>query len=135
MEMTALEATRDSFGEENIQFETIQGAELRLGGGEGSPDRETLSTRFCININAKAFVHAENGFTREVHVQLWITPTQIAQLVREYFTDMLRYTPRVYRDLLERILRKRWQVMTSSLYRENNISGTERVKPYHKTRP
>ena len=115
----------------NLQFETIQGASILLGGGEGSPERETLTTRFCINVEAKALVNGD--FTEPVHIQLWITPSQIAEIVKAYFSDMLRYTPRVYRDLLERILRKRWTVMTSSIYRME-IPGLERVEPYHKIR-
>ena len=132
MEWTTLEAHQDCLGELNVQFETVQGAELLLGAGEGAPDREGLDSRYCININTKVFVPADNGFTREVHVQLWITPTQIAQLVKQYFSEMLRHTSPVYRDLLERLLRKRWSVMTSSVYKMR-LEGCTRVEPYHKT--
>jgi len=132
MEWTTLEAHQDCLGELNVQFETVQGAELRLGAGEGQPDRERPDSRYCINIKTKVFVPADNGFTREVHVQLWITPTQIAQLVKQYFSDMLRHASPVYRDLLERLLRKRWSMMTSSIYKMK-LDGLDRVEPYHHT--
>ncbi len=135
MERTALEVTwKDTVsGQETIQFETVQDAHVLLGGGEGGPDRETPRTRFCINIDAKAYVPEDDGFTRDIHIQLWITPTQIAEIVKAFFSDMLCHTSRVYHDMLERILRKRWSVMTSSLYRNKDFGG-ERVNPYYKIR-
>ena len=133
MERTTLEALRDSLGEDNIQFETIRSASVLLGAGEGGPDRETLDSRYCINVDTKAYDPATDSFSRDIHVQLWITPTQIAEIVKQYFAEMLRHAPRVYRQQLERLLRKRWTVMTSSIYREE-IPGLERVEPYHKLR-
>ena len=134
MERTALETTwfDPAANLEVIQFETVQDARVILGGDAGGPDRETPSTRFCIDVDAKAFVREDNGFTRDVRIQLWITPTQIAEIVKGYFSDMLYNTSRVYRELLERILRKRWAVMTSSIYRRKDLGG-KRVEPYHKT--
>jgi len=133
MERTTLEALRDSLGEDNIQFETIQGANVLLGAGEGGPNREKPDSRYCINVDTKAYDPATDSFSRDIHVQLWITPTQIAEIVKQYFAEMLRHTPRVYRQQLERMLRKRWTVMTSSIYREE-IPGCGRVEPYHKLR-
>lgn len=88
----------DTDSQETItdQFETVQSARVVLGGGEGAPDRETPRTRFCINVDAKAFVHEDNGFTRDVQIQLWITPTQIADIVKAYFSDLLCHTGKVY---------------------------------------
>jgi hypothetical protein len=134
MERTALETHRDAFGCENIQFETVQDATVRLGGGTGTVDRETLAHCFCINVEAKAYVEADNGFTRPVHIQVWITPTQLADIVKEFFVDFLRHVAPVYRSMLERILRKRWSVMTSGIFKEE-FPGTRRVEPYYKIRP
>lgn len=71
MERTILlSAYEEGMGESpNLQFETIQGASILLGGGEGAPERETPSTRFCINVEAKALVNGD--FTEPVHIQLW----------------------------------------------------------------
>src|SRR3989344_8109982 len=133
MEWTTLEAgVCQATGQPYIQFETVQGAELRLGGGEGGPDRETPGSRYCVNVTAQAYVHGDNGFTRDVDVQIWITPTQIAQLVKQYFSTMLWCTGPVYRQLLERLLRKRWSVMTSDFYKLP-LEGSDRLEPYHKT--
>ncbi|MFA5954040.1 MAG: hypothetical protein WC817_00700 [Patescibacteria group bacterium] len=133
MEWTTLEArVCGATGKPYVQLETVQGAELLLGGGEGGVDRETPSTRFCLNIAAKAFVPGEDGFAQDIDVQLWITPTQIAQLVKQYFSMMLWHTKPVYRQLLERLLRKRWSVMTSCGYKLR-LDGSDRLEPYHKT--
>jgi len=133
MERTILlSAYEEGMGESpNLQFETIQGASILLGGGEGAPERETPSTRFCINVEAKALVNGD--FTEPVHIQLWITPVQIAEIVKAFFLDFLRHAPRVYKELLERILRKRWAIMTSGVYRME-IPGLSRLDPYHKIR-
>ena len=132
MEWTTLEASQYEDGA-NIQFETVQDTELRLGAGEGAPDRERPDSRYCITIRTRAYAPAAAGFTRDVHVQLWITPVQIAELVKQYFSEMLRHTPRVYRQQLERLLRKRWSVMTSGIYKMK-LEGLDRVEPYHKIR-
>jgi len=131
MERTTLEATRDSLDEENIQFETIHDAKVLLGAGEGGPDSERVDSRYCINVGTRAYDPATDSFSRDIHIQLWITPTQIAEIVKQYFAEMLRHTPRVYRQLLERLLRKRWAVMTSLIY-QHDYPGCKRVPPYHK---
>ncbi len=115
----------------NLQFETIQGASILLGGGEGRVGSETPSTRFCINVEAKALV--DGDFNEPVHIQLWITPSQIAQIVKSYFEGMFSSTPKWCRENLQRLLHKRWRVMTSGMY-QVEIPGTERLDPYHKIR-
>ncbi len=132
MERTTLDAIRDSNGEDNIQFETILGARTLLGAGEGGLDREKPDSRYCINVNTKAYDPVTDSFSRDIHVQLWITPTQIAEIVKQYFETMLRHAPKVYRQNLERLLRKRWAMMTSGIYKMK-LEGLDRLEPYHKT--
>lgn len=132
MERTILLQTYQATDESpNLQFETIQGAKIILGGGAGAPDRETPDTRFCINVEAKALVNGD--FTEPVHIQLWITPSQIAEIVKEFFGDMFWHTPKWCRENLQRLLYKRWKLMTSGTYRME-IPGLSRVEPYHKVR-
>jgi hypothetical protein len=136
MERTTLEVICGPlFGDANFQLETIQSAKVHLGAGEGSTNSEGPESRFCINVDTKAYDPATGTFSRDIHVQLWITPSQIADIVKQYFAEMLRHVPNVYGKLLERILRKRWTVMTSSVYRLDHSPGTPRsLEPYYRIR-
>jgi hypothetical protein len=133
-DVTTLEVHHNEGFGDTVQLETADDFRFSIGGNyvylrEG---HETPWTRFCINLDAKALNYESGEFDRKVMVQLWITPAQVAEIVKEYFRDMLENTPRVFRDMLERLLRKRWSVMTNPTWKDPE--DPDRVKPYYKTR-
>ena len=107
-----------------FSFETVPDSPVYLGGGIG-PGFEISETAFTVNVFAKRF-HSENE--EVVAVQLWITPVQLAELVKAYFAEMICNSPKIYRQLLERLLRRRWTVMSfKSTRKDGNL-----IQPYHK---
>ena len=132
---TVLEINRNTCdGSETIQLETADDARILFGGHTDQPGYETPRSRICVNLRAKAMVYEDGEFKRDIHLQLWITPGQLAEIVKEFFVGMLRHTSPVYRSLLERLLRKRWSVMTDVSYKVKYSEYDHRVEPYHKIR-
>jgi hypothetical protein len=104
---------------------------VKIGGGE-MPGHESDRTRLAITVKAVA-----DG--EPIEVQIWLTVPQVASLVKQFFYDILfqgndrRKT--LFAKLLQRLLRKRWAVMTMPLLKQECGDGEPWFPSYHELEP
>ncbi|MEJ0053295.1 MAG: hypothetical protein WDN10_01010 [bacterium] len=94
----------------SIILESDPEARVGFNAQEGAGHEKTES-RVVIDISGYKLVHdteTEGG----LHVvQLYLTVPQMAQLVRMFFLEIAKEN--IYAQLLRRLLRQRWKVMTN----------------------
>ena len=95
-------------------FDATPESSLRLGNLSGQ-GYEVSGTKLCIDVTR--CVEAEKPGEIEV-VQVWLTPPQMAELVKQFFKEVVT-SKKIYASLLQRLLRTRWNLMTAPTAKES----------------
>lgn len=107
---------------------SVQDADVQIGGGE-VPGHESGRTLLAITVKAVA-----DG--EPIEVQIWLTIPQLASIVKKFFSGILFHEnsrkKTLFAKLLQRLLRKRWAVMTSPLLKQIMDDGEPWFPSYDK---
>lgn len=110
-------------------FQSLQGSSIVIGGDYGNRDRERPSTRMFINVTVRACPPREcppldgsDASGPEMDVCLGLTIPQVAFIVKMFFWEFISYPPKnIFSKFLQRLLEKRWAVMTSNVYKRPSL--------------
>ena len=108
--------------------ESVQDANIQLGGGNANPGWETPDSRWALTVKAV------DTRGEPIEIQIWFTVPQLASIVKKFFADILiredNGEKTIFAKMLQRLLRKRWAVMSSSTAKMKFADGYCWLPPY-----
>lgn len=98
-------------------FQAPAGMVIQIGTSD-SAGNEKPGSRHFLNLNGIQPMTGPYGSPvgDPVDITIALTPRQVAQVVRHFFVEVL-YTHSICSQLFQRIMNKRWNVMTASEYK------------------
>jgi hypothetical protein len=117
-------------------FDAKSGSRIRLG-NFGTKGAENPETQMCIDVTQCIVWAGGKGEEEEEEadvVQIFLTVPQVAEIVKQFFWEIIS-PGNIYTKLLERLLHRRRQLMTSEIAKTRLLGhdvGRPWMPPYDK---
>lgn len=105
-------------------FDSTENSAVYLGKTHGV-EEENHTARLCVGICQCKLVE---GSQETTEVQVWLTVEQVAELVKQFFWEIVS-PGNIYTKLLQRLLHRRRQMMTSEVAK-TRLLGPQAGKPW-----
>lgn len=104
-------------------FDSEKKSEVYLGRTHAA-ESENHTAKLCIGIRQ---CNLDGDSQETVEVQVWLTVEQVAEVVKMFFWETIS-SSHIYKTFLQRLLHRRWKVMTSQLSQHTaSMPGYDRI--------